>query len=171
MAKVKAVADILRKLLSSKGKGITSKEAYAAISGGQMLPGASAVKPLGRGKSILNFLGSKAAIAPGIGLGVSGAMLASEVSGRRGRAQSEAAIYDASGLSTWDLLRDRQDLELLAEREGRLARNDPEAYAALWRMLQGRQEEQLATGEFAVGGPATRPVTRQDMQLALSQIT
>ena len=49
-------------------------------------------------------------------------------------------------------------------------RNDPEAYEALWRMWEGRQEEQLAMGEFSVGGPPLRPVTSADIQAALSQI-
>ena len=89
----------------------------------------------------------------------------------RGRRKQLEATQDIPQVGVEDHLRSIRDRYRLAASEGRLMRQDPEAYAALQGVLSGQgQQPKLATGEFMVGGPAPRNVSREDMQGALGAL-
>lgn len=87
---------------------------------------------------------------------------------RSDRKKVEASTTSSGGIES--SLRAMRQKFRLAAAEARLAKKDPDAYAALQRAMTGRKVPPLGPSEFAVGGPAPRQVTSEDMQRALSGI-
>jgi hypothetical protein len=89
------------------------------------------------------------------------------------RAKKAAAIEAQPVASSEDYLRAIRMEEMLAARQARLARSDPEAYDILTRTLRGKTvSPRMAVGEFMVGGSAgTTQNVDQQVQEVLAALT
>lgn len=112
---------------------------------------------------------------PGGGIGAIGALitaglLGSDLVGMFKAREKRELLESEPEFTARDALLDMRRNELLALRQGRLARMDPEGYGKLQEALSGNHVP-LATGEFVVGGPANPPVGNRSIQQVLDAIS